>query len=438
MHNDPPRTCVIKEGRRDSATDPAGRDIRTQLAKQYEILRSLSDDGLAPQPYRLFEQEGNSYLVMEHIEEETLESMVTEAQGEGRRLSAEYVAEIGVRIAENLERLHNRGWLYRDMTPSNVMLGAKRAYLIDFELAHRLDDRSPAFGWGTPGYTSPQQADLEDPAIADDMFSLGASLYFALTGSDPAYIEDSSEREQAIRLFRPNDDPALARIVAHMMDHDVHQRPKSMSCAVRELNRATATNTPASDAQLAPSVKELSRRSRYRELASQAGNRLLEDARTTDYGVRWLSRAMNFQSGVVGGMHLPREERYALDLHNGLSGIALFLLRLWTATADHRYLEAAQQAAATALHDSQKGVSLPGLHFGRAGICTFLAELADSLSDPTYSAHATAMARSLDADATPIPDVTHGLAGIGLMHLRLGELGSEEHAFAPLRSATAC
>ncbi|WP_257207101.1 protein kinase domain-containing protein [Bacillus thuringiensis] len=84
-------------------------------------------------------------------------------------------------------RLHQLGYVHRDLTPANIIINNhdNSIRIIDFELTRKIGDMSPIFQGYTEGFASPQQIKEEQPSIQDDIYSLGCSMIFILTGKNP-------------------------------------------------------------------------------------------------------------------------------------------------------------------------------------------------------------------------------------------------------------
>jgi serine/threonine protein kinase/Tfp pilus assembly protein PilF len=144
------------------------------------------------------EYEGESFLVMELLEGETLKQRIT-----GRPLPLDVLLDLGVQIADALEAAHRKGIVHRDIKPANIFLTARGpAKLMDFGLAKLAPEgtapgttrgsmegvtteaalTSPGIAMGTIAYMSPEQARGEELDARTDLFSFGAVLYEMATG----------------------------------------------------------------------------------------------------------------------------------------------------------------------------------------------------------------------------------------------------------------
>lgn len=183
--------------------------------------------------YYFGEQEGSCFYAMEFVDGLTLEDMVN-THGP---LRPEDALSVVSQAAAALGFAHETGMVHRDVKPTNIMVvarpdGTLSARMIDFGLAAAVGgDRGENFE-GTPLYASPEQLDHGAPDARSDVYSLGATLYFALAGKPPyqgTYAEIASR--QIMQPF-PAENIAHApaevvSLVARLMDRDPANRPQN-------------------------------------------------------------------------------------------------------------------------------------------------------------------------------------------------------------------
>ncbi|WP_439631773.1 protein kinase domain-containing protein [Gemmata sp.] len=176
------------------------------------------------------------YYVMELVNGQDLDGFVR-SRGP---LPVNRACDLFRQVSEGLAEAHRHGLIHRDIKPPNIVVTPDwRAKLLDFGLAlhpyRQLTE--PGTVLGTIGYMAPEQA--RDPHAVDaraDLFSLGASMYWALTGRDPFpetghLLRDLQTRLTApppnVQQVRPELPEELCTLVNRMLSTDPDARPPS-------------------------------------------------------------------------------------------------------------------------------------------------------------------------------------------------------------------
>jgi serine/threonine protein kinase len=103
------------------------------------------------------------------------------------------VLDVGIKVASALDTALKQNFLHRDIKPGNILFNAEgEPKVVDFGLARRTEEEeqeSETDVWGTPYYVAPEKIRREAETFHSDMYSLGGTLYHALTGHVPFEAE---------------------------------------------------------------------------------------------------------------------------------------------------------------------------------------------------------------------------------------------------------
>lgn len=162
--------------------------LRQQFQQEALTLAGLVHPNL-PRVTDFFSWNGRDYLVMDFIEGESLATLI-DRQG---ALPEQQVLTWAMQLLDALDACHQRHILHRDIKPQNIIICADgRAVLVDFGLVKLWDPRNPQTqhiirGMGTREYASPEHFGMQGwhTEPRSDIYSLGATLYHALTGREP-------------------------------------------------------------------------------------------------------------------------------------------------------------------------------------------------------------------------------------------------------------
>jgi eukaryotic-like serine/threonine-protein kinase len=237
------RTVAVKVLSRDHTDEETIRRFQNEAQNAARL-----DHPNIARVYYVGEDHGWNFIVFEFIEGTNLRDLV-DRDGP---LTLEQSLHFTLQVAEALAHSSSRDIVHRDIKPSNVLVTAEgQVKLVDMGLArlHQVESSSAdltASGvtLGTFDYISPEQA--RDPRLADvrsDIYSLGCTLYFMLTGQPPfpdgtalqKLLRHNSDEPPDVRTFRPELPPRVSALLEKMLAKRPSQREQSASELIAEI-----------------------------------------------------------------------------------------------------------------------------------------------------------------------------------------------------------
>jgi hypothetical protein len=203
---------------------PAGMSVADRRAAQLRTERKARTAARVDHPavvriYDVLRATGRSWIVMKYVRSRSLHIRVSQ---DGPLTHSE-AARVGVALLEALQAAHAAGVLHRDVKPHNVLIGPDgRVVLTDFGLATLsvapARDSGLTFGAtyaepliGSPHYVAPERLSDGISSVPADLWSLGATIYFAVEGRPP--------------FSRPSVGESLAALLTHAPDLPQHAGP---------------------------------------------------------------------------------------------------------------------------------------------------------------------------------------------------------------------
>jgi Tol biopolymer transport system component len=232
------RTVAIKVLPDHVAADAA---FKARFEREARALSSLNHPHICT-IHDIGSQQGTDFLVMEHLEGETLADRLTKGP-----LPLAQALSHAIAIADALDKAHRQGIVHRDLKPGNIMLTKTGAKLLDFGLAksvgpaqsgHVQGDRgfrlqpevsaaqtiaSPLTGTGTIlgtfQYMAPEQLEGQEADTRSDIFAFGAVLYEMVTGQRAFTGSSQASLIAAIMGAEPRAVSAIVPVAPRALDH---------------------------------------------------------------------------------------------------------------------------------------------------------------------------------------------------------------------------
>jgi eukaryotic-like serine/threonine-protein kinase len=244
------------------------------------------------------------FLVMEFVDGVTLQHLVDARGPLGVARSVNYIAQ----AAQGLHHAYRMQLVHRDIKPSNLLLDRGGTIkILDLGLARfqasadnltRLIDSKTVLG--TADYLAPEQARDSNVDIRADIYSLGAMLFFVLTGKPPfdggnvaqKLIKHQATVPPLVTTLQPDVPKGLAAAVAHLLEKDAARRPQTPADVVELLrpwlepvDPPTPEEMPATRYSPHRDLETMSRISTIGSIPATTRSQLLQQSSVSTEGV---------------------------------------------------------------------------------------------------------------------------------------------------------
>ena len=223
------------------------RDTLARFRREAVTVASLRHPNILP-IYDLGETEdGLPFFTMKHAPRGTLLEAAQTLRDDPRR-----VVRLIAKVSRAMQYAHGEGVLHRDLKPGNILLDEHREPLVsDFGVAESLESPTDftrtLTSFGTPGFIAPEQAHgaAKDLTPAADIYSIGAVLFYLLTGRAPfigenalAVIKEAADKPAPkLRTLAPALDRDLEIICAKCLEREPEARYFSAADLAEDLER---------------------------------------------------------------------------------------------------------------------------------------------------------------------------------------------------------
>ncbi len=236
--------CFIKQAAAWAAEDMHGRQMSDRLKWQKEVSEELEEWIRRPEVKALVEQEDYTYLIFEYIQGKSLDQLIKSMPDNDASRRA-FISWF-IQLLDQVLQMHDADFIHRDLTAKNILVTRSgEVYLSDFELTFDLEkEEMIPFDSGTFGYMSPQQIKAQEPECSDDIYSLGALLYYMISRVHPEGLTELPAEERLVVIDGLPAASSLKEAIRRCLDEDPQMRPeieelKEMLADVRaEVNRS--------------------------------------------------------------------------------------------------------------------------------------------------------------------------------------------------------
>ena len=412
------RWCIIKQGKNHMGADDYGRCIIDRLKWQNELHADLA--GIIPLPtiFELMTEDVDTYLVMEFIKGKSYQDYIDILHNNspwldlplGNRIM---LLELLINIIEIVNRLHEKGYVHRDVTPNNFLITKdKKIVLIDLELAYSIVSNwpSPPFRLGTFGFMSPEQEETAEPTIYEDIYAIGGLMIVVFTAINPGKYDASAPQKIRQDLYHHLPISQLVDLIADCLSYQVVLRPSLdtiLSTLKQYQNDMIAEGSNAIN-EYASTVNQVN----IRQTIQQATSYISSPAMITNENW-WFSKKKQKQQ-IFGNEQIAKSCYCGID--EGISGVMYLLAQVKraghdTTNCEYIFQENWQHIKNRYLSNLQE--IPPGLLSGTSGIAIGItaalrAELLNNvdINSQTIEACFQKMPQKLD--------IATGVAGLGI------------------------
>lgn len=215
---------------------------KRKFVKEAQRIAGLSNKHIV-KVHDMFEENDTAYYVMDYIEGESLQDVITHHHG---ALAESSVRDYLNQILSALSAMHQHSIWHLDIKPANIMLDKNgNIVLIDFGASKQIEsDGTLTVSTSlslTQGFAAPEQLQgtIQNIGAWTDFYALGATLYVLLTRTMPPTFADIASEGSNTFHFSQNVSTQMRLLVVWMMKLNKHERPQSVDEVQRRMSSKT-------------------------------------------------------------------------------------------------------------------------------------------------------------------------------------------------------
>lgn len=229
---------VVKEAVIPAICDELRKEKALELFQREASLLSMLDHPNIAKVFDNFVEKGRHYLLLQHISGQNLRQLVAQEGPQPEEKVLVWTKE----IVAILEYLHGQTppIIHRDLTPENLMLSDdSKITLVDFGAANEFLGTMTGTIVGKQSYIAPEQF-RGKPSPSSDIYALGATMFFLLTGVNPKPLHTSDPKTLIDTVS-----PETSLLVQMCTNSEASMRPANASQLMQMINETTSSRPAA-------------------------------------------------------------------------------------------------------------------------------------------------------------------------------------------------
>ncbi|MCY7338325.1 MAG: serine/threonine-protein kinase [Chamaesiphon sp.] len=241
--------CVIKQLRPSNNHEKFLRMARELFEREARTLGKIGNHPQIPRLLDFFEERRNFYLVQEYVSGHTIHQEVKQMG----LFKEEKIRDFLIEILPVITYIHSQQVIHRDIKPANILrreqdgklvlidFGAVKNYVAQVETPEGVEQGSNTqFAVGTSGYAPPEQLAMR-PIFASDIYALGVTCIYLMTGRSPKDIEYNPSTGEMMWQNHVKLSKHLTQVLSKMLEVSVRYRYQSVEEVQRALAKSAVT-----------------------------------------------------------------------------------------------------------------------------------------------------------------------------------------------------